>query len=133
MSKQCSNCRQNKKEAEFYKRPKRSDLQPACRDCYRTKFIARKYSLTKEQYDQMLTDQGNKCATCNKESKTKLHIDHSHETGQTRKLLCSQCNTALGLVKENIETLSTMIMYVNYFSELAAINTNTAKQLERVG
>lgn len=130
--KRCSQCGINQELAQFYKRKNRPDLQPACKSCYRVKQLADRYGLTKDQYNQMVTKQKGKCAMCYSESK--LHVDHSHETGQVRWLLCSNCNTALGLVKENIETLSNMITYVNFYSVSAASNTDKAPQvLEKVG
>lgn len=131
--KQCSQCGLEKELTQFYRRKNRPDLQPACKGCYREKQLSKRYSFTKDEYNQMITKQGGKCATCNTAPKGKFQVDHCHSSGITRRLLCTNCNTALGLVKENIETLSTMVMYVNYFSELAAHNTNTANQLERVG
>lgn len=67
-----------------------------------TKRIYQRYGLTKEEYDHLLHIQGGLCAICLQESKTKLHVDHCHNTGKVRGLLCGNCNRALGLFKDNV-------------------------------
>ena len=44
-----------------------------------------------------------------------MHIDHDHETGAYRGVLCANCNKALGLVNDNIETLQGLVAYLAYF------------------
>jgi hypothetical protein len=88
----------------------------------------KKFGLTVEQYDAMLAAQGNCCAICRTDdpgikqgAKRRLengwpivwNIDHDHETGEVRGLLCRGCNIALGAVRENATTLAAMIKYVN--------------------
>jgi hypothetical protein len=51
-----------------------------------------------------------KCFICSE--KSKLVIDHCHNNNKVRKLLCSNCNTALGLFKENIKTIKNAIKYI---------------------
>ena len=69
------------------------------------------YKITTKEYNNLVVQQKSKCATCPNVNK-KLHVDHCHETGKVRGLLCSNCNTALGLVKENISTLTNLISYI---------------------
>lgn len=57
------------------------------------------YGLTPEQYDQMYVRQGGRCAVCRDASK--LCVDHDHDTGEVRALLCNHCNTALGHLRED--------------------------------
>jgi hypothetical protein len=71
----------------------------------------RRHGITKEIYDEMLVEQKSKCYIC-KQKNDKLHIDHNHSTGEVRKLLCKECNMALGLVKENLTTINNMIKYL---------------------
>ena len=52
------------------------------------------------------------CQTCGVEL-TRKCIDHDHKTNKVRGVLCHNCNTALGLVGDNIDTLSSMITYLN--------------------
>jgi len=80
----------------------------------------RQYGLTIEQYEQMEEYQDHKCKICGKEESTldknknvkRLAIDHDHNTGQIRGLLCSPCNTALGGFKDNIDSLKRAILYL---------------------
>lgn len=86
------------------------------RDIYLTE-SARKYGITREQFAQMLERQSEKCATCFRafdwdDKQAKPHIDHCHKTGKIRGLLCNGCNSALGIINENIETLSNLIEYL---------------------
>lgn len=61
----------------------------------------RKYGLSEPDYKRMLTAQRGCCALCgempdNKTFQRRIHVDHDHETGQVRGLLCFPCNVALG-------------------------------------
>ena len=67
----------------------------------------------------MLDEQDGKCKLCGDEGfimaehhVMKLVVDHNHTTGVIRGLLCHNCNRALGLTKENPETLKKMLDYV---------------------
>ena len=56
----------------------------------------------------MLVAQGGRCAACGtREPGTKKgwHVDHCHETGAVRGILCHHCNVGIGKAKDNIETL----------------------------
>ena len=56
----------------------------------------------------------NNCAICNykfKDDKEKC-IDHNHTTNKIREVLCNDCNTSLGKLKEDIDTLQSMINYI---------------------
>ncbi len=79
------------------------------------------YNLSPEQYLQMIENQDNKCAICNKLEMIKtnkgdkirsLSIDHHHESGRVRGLLCSRCNQAIGYMFEDIEILKSAIEYL---------------------
>ncbi len=75
----------------------------------------RRYGVTVQDYDNMYIEQGGCCAICGThQSKLKLRlgIDHNHETGSIRGLLCNNCNTALGLMKDSIGTLDNAISYL---------------------
>jgi hypothetical protein len=72
------------------------------------------YGLEPEQYKVMHEAQQGKCAICSEEPKTKrgLHVDHDHETGKVRGLLCHGCNVALGSFKEDVTLLNKAIEYL---------------------
>jgi len=59
-----------------------------------------RYGLTEEEYNQMILQQDNKCAVCTQPFTTTPHVDHCHTTGRVRGLLCSPCNTGLGVYEK---------------------------------
>lgn len=73
-----------------------------------------KYGITTEQYQEKLKEQEGVCAICKKECEKndRLSIDHDHETGKNRDLLCSHCNLLVGLVEENRDLWEKIIEYV---------------------
>jgi hypothetical protein len=64
-------------------------------------YLKYEYGITIDQYNQMLKDQNNVCAICSKTqiSNRRLSVDHCHETGNVRGLLCTKCNNAIGQLK----------------------------------
>ena len=73
------------------------------------------YGIMVEDYETMRSEQKGCCAICGKhESKCtkRLHIDHCHATGKVRGLLCGSCNTAIGLLGDDIERLKYAIRYL---------------------
>jgi hypothetical protein len=78
--------------------------------------LNKNFSMSKEEYDIILINQNNKCATCEKmfdnSNASKICVDHDHKTNKVRGLLCFNCNTTLGKVHDNIRTLTNMIKYL---------------------
>ena len=82
--------------------------------------LVRNFNITIEDYEQMLKDQNNVCAICG-QAETKVYsgkvislaVDHCHDTGAVRGLLCSKCNTALGGFNDSQEILEKAINYLN--------------------
>jgi len=80
----------------------------------------KQYGLTLEQYEGMLEFQEHKCKICREEESAvdktgtirRLAIDHDHDTGQIRGLLCSKCNIALGGFRDNVESPKRAILYL---------------------
>lgn len=90
---------------------------------YRSRMLKKMYGLTPEQYEEMLAAQGGVCGICKKpETRTyavkgvvrirPLCVDHCHNSGKVRELLCSHCNTALGLFEDRVELFETAIEYL---------------------
>ena len=73
-----------------------------------------RYGVSDEKYQELLMSQDGKCAICNlaPSGKKGLCVDHDHETGKVRKLLCHPCNSSLGLLNENLDTLENMKRYI---------------------
>lgn len=83
------------------------------KDWYVERNLKHNYNLSLDDYKELIESQNNQCYICLKPPKNKmLCVDHNHETGLVRKLLCHGCNTALGLVNENPEVLKNMIKYI---------------------
>jgi len=79
-----------------------------------------------EAYEEMFANQEGICAICGKDEtdigansdKTRmLSIDHNHETGEIRGLLCNNCNRGLGGFLDNIESLYNAIEYLKKFQQ----------------
>lgn len=76
---------------------KREGRMPVPSEKQRDDRIFRIYRITREVYEQMLTDQGGVCKICKRPPLNRqLAVDHDHDTGAVRGLLCTRCNTALG-------------------------------------
>lgn len=85
------------------------------------------YGITGEIYEQMLADQEYVCAICGEEESVinpktgypyPLSIDHSHETGAVRGLLCKHCNLVLGQVEKHPEIVTECLSYLEKTKEL---------------
>jgi 5-methylcytosine-specific restriction endonuclease McrA len=75
--------------------------------------MRRKYGITQAEYDGLSEFQGHQCAICGKDDVYRaLDIDHSHNTGEVRGLLCTNCNTALGRFNDSIEGLEKALYYL---------------------
>lgn len=77
-----------------------------------------KYGISLKDYKNMWTEQEGKCKICGKykpiDGKTieKLCVDHNHESGKIRGLICFNCNAAIGHFQEDIELLKKAIVYM---------------------
>lgn len=74
----------------------------------------RRYGVTPEQFDRALAAQGYQCGVCGaKESGARdWHLDHDHETGEPRGILCVRCNGGLGLFRDDPELLERAARYL---------------------
>ncbi len=81
---------------------------------HRRSYQLRKFGITSIEYDEILKRQNNVCAICNKisESGRRLAVDHDHDSGMVRGLLCGKCNRGIGLFDDNPETLEKAISYL---------------------
>lgn len=117
--KKCSKCNIEKPNTKefFYISSKgyRQRTRSLCNDCHKIYYnihhIKKKYGLNKEDYQQMIISQNNLCKICNTESK-RLVVDHDHNTGKVRDLLCDACNHALGQFKDNPDLIIKAANYI---------------------
>lgn len=75
----------------------------------------KKYGMSQDDFDALLEKQGMACAICHRDDwpgKHLPHVDHDHKSGKIRGILCSKCNTALGLVNESLEIIKSMENYI---------------------
>lgn len=84
----------------------------------------RKFGITRQEYAELFHKQGGVCAICKSPEtamrlgKVKaLAVDHNHSTGAVRGLLCSDCNTGIGKLKEDRKILLEAIKYLDEYSE----------------
>lgn len=75
------------------------------------------FGITMDQYMEMKNAQDGKCAICGKEEKgstrvSHLFVDHCHNTGTIRGLLCNNCNFGLGHFKDSVELLLKAASYL---------------------
>ncbi len=115
----CAGCGQTKSVEKFYKRRSRPDgFATYCRTCDIQKTgrsrIKRKYGLAVAEYDDLLLKQHGRCAICKRLPYTKkgLVVDHCHQTGAIRGILCSRCNSALGLLDDDPALLEQALEYL---------------------
>lgn len=79
----------------------------------RRKHLRVTYNLTLEEYDAKLAAQGGACAVCGGPPTTgRFYVDHDHQTGAVRDLLCHGCNVALGMVKDSPELCEKLAKYL---------------------
>lgn len=88
----------------------------------RRSHLKRKYGLTIEQYDEMLAVQGGGCAICTRQPRDdiSLHVDHCHETGEIRGILCFRGNNALGDFGHDRALLHAAAAYLDRVAEQAS-------------
>jgi hypothetical protein len=125
--KYCSKCKKTKPKVEFAKHKKNNDgLQYWCKPCKRentnknycktttlNKYRERTYGVTPEQWELMSKRCGDACEICGGDNgDVALCIDHNHETGEVRGLLCHKCNQGMGLLGDSEERLLKAATYL---------------------
>lgn len=85
----------------------------------RRRFIHTKHTfgVTKEMYDKRMEEQKSRCAICFEEFVKTPHVDHDHETGEFRGLLCRACNWLLGNARDEVKLLQRAIDYLKKYGE----------------
>lgn len=140
MDKECKDCGEKKSLDCFHRHPQTKDGHiNQCRVCrakwtkshrikhgrndtsevYRRGNLKRKYGISLEDYDDMLASQDGVCAICGEVETRKrmgkvlpLAVDHCHDGGHIRGLLCGACNMGLGSFKDSIDVMMSAIEYI---------------------
>jgi hypothetical protein len=95
------------------KRRERYKSDPKLKLKERNRGLLRKYGITDEEYLKMLEKQNGVCKLCRRPpNEKKFHVDHCHETGRIRGVLCHQCNWYLGVIERDVEILDRIKGYL---------------------
>ena len=82
---------------------------------YRNYMLVYRFGITLEDYNNMFNIQKGCCAVCGKhqsELNRILAVDHDHDTGKVRGLLCMSCNTSIGKLGDSIESIEKVLSYL---------------------
>lgn len=80
---------------------------------YRRNRLKDAYGLSLETWDAMHAAQNGTCKICGEQERSRrLAVDHCHDTGAVRGLLCTRCNTALGLIKDSPQLAEKLAEYL---------------------
>lgn len=120
----CSKCKEKKSVDKFYKHVNcAGGIRPNCKVCCnadckdrlardpllnRRHHLRRKFGIDHKRYEEILSGQGGGCAICGStlsRNGQRLAIDHDHETGVIRGVLCDKCNRGIGLLNDSPELL----------------------------
>ena len=104
---------ENAERLHAYQRERRQ--RPDVKAKERAGHLRRKYGISPEEYEALLHAQGGRCAICRREPNPKisLHVDHDHELGTVRGLLCVRCNNGIALFDESHEVLRDIAAYLD--------------------
>lgn len=110
----CNYCGLEKFTTEFNLDKRYSDgFYYRCKKCISILYIFRKYGVN---LDEELIKQNNKCLICDivftDVGDSRPYVDHNHETGEFRGILCYNCNLLIGLANENIDILQSAVDYL---------------------
>lgn len=92
-------------------------LDPAFKAWDRDYQLRKKYGIGQEEYEKLLAEQGGGCAICGgtapgRKDREVFAVDHDHKTKKVRGLLCVQCNTAVGNLRDSPELLLRALEYL---------------------
>lgn len=104
--------REHKEETQARAKKWAIDNADRYRSYLRNWNLQKKYGISLEEYEALLESQDGVCAICRKEDTSRYHVDHDHETGEVRGLLCGDCNKGLGMFKDNPDALQSAIDYL---------------------
>lgn len=114
--KYCPRCRQVRPHQQWHRnKSARDGFASYCKPCrnemQRHEHLMRTFGLTEKQLDALIESQGGVCAIC-RDGKPE-HVDHDHDTGFVRGVLCGPCNMGLGLFKDDTLRLTSAVDYLH--------------------
>lgn len=110
----CNSCRNADRRRRVSENPEKY------RKSYRKQSVKRTYGLSNEEFERLVENCKNCCMICGRhssEQEKELHVDHCHKTGKVRGLLCSRCNTGIGMLGDNADSVKRALEYLESFEE----------------
>jgi hypothetical protein len=139
--KTCTKCKRELPETEFYQNSGRREgkLDSWCKECekaaarewqkknpkrvfdnQRKRLLKKKFGMSVEDYEKMLREQGGVCRICGRPETVKIYgsvlplaVDHDHNTGKVRGLLCVACNHGIGKFQDDAARLRAAADYLD--------------------
>ncbi|MFG2673810.1 endonuclease VII domain-containing protein [Streptomyces sp. NPDC048445] len=113
--KECRKCGEVKPHSDWHRNSTAPDgVATCCKACKsvqgREGHLKRQYGMTVAQRDDMISSQSGACTICL--AAPAVHVDHCHETGRVRGVLCFNCNSAIGKLGDDPDTLRRAIAYL---------------------
>ncbi|WP_425579506.1 endonuclease VII domain-containing protein [Streptomyces coacervatus] len=113
--KHCQGCGESKPHSDWHRKVSAPDgLASRCKACRaveaRVSHLRRDYGMTEAERDEMIASQVGLCAICLKAPA--VHVDHCHKTGRVRGVLCFNCNSGLGLLRDDPEAMNRAADYL---------------------
>lgn len=106
-----------RREVYKHRTPEQIVRQDATKKRAASKANLARYGLTEVGYQALLANQGGHCALCPRTEANQQHhrlcVDHDHQSGTVRGLLCTPCNRALGVLGDNSEALQRAVRYLS--------------------
>ena len=128
--KTCTKCGEEKPLPKYYPKYGTNQLRSQCKTCDNKRGEARKrrkhggvrglwlfkqYGISLEDYETLLEAQNGTCAICEAgcANEEYLRVDHDHDTGEVRGLLCHSCNSGIGFLKDSPEVVLQALEYLS--------------------
>jgi hypothetical protein len=108
-------CKDKEKYTNKFFRKEHLDCETGTFEYRKSAYLKKVYGITLKEYYELLKEQDNKCAICGRDSfefKKLLSIDHDHETGKVRGILCNSCNVAIGLFQDDLDIIKNAHTYI---------------------
>jgi hypothetical protein len=116
---ECISCSLRRAKTNWLKKKDKPEIKQWNREKTKKYNLKNFFNMTLEDYNRLVEQQNGLCAICgkvetisNQFGSRPLSVDHDHNTGEVRGLLCSQCNHLLGNAKDSIEILNNAITYL---------------------
>lgn len=122
----CHICKTAKPRSDFHVQSSaRSGLAYRCKACTaeqgateagarakKAVAVRARYGISLEEYEALLSAPEGTCPCCGRSGRQKMVMDHCHETGRIRGVICSACNSGIGLLGDSIEGLERALAYL---------------------